>query len=72
MSDRRNLYRTAHVEPTDDVYMAFKPGCSESQFKFLRMEGGYNNQILLDGTELFRTDDASEGQIYTGPGVDCT
>ncbi|ELZ27455.1 hypothetical protein C475_06035 [Halosimplex carlsbadense 2-9-1] len=60
------------VEPTDDVYMLFEPGCSESRFKFLRMDGGYNNQILIDGTELFRTDDAAAGQIYTGPGVDCT
>jgi len=60
------------VEPTDDVYMVFKPDCSESQFEFLRMQGGYNNQVLLDGTELFRTDDASSGQVYTGPGIDCT
>ncbi|QLH75909.1 hypothetical protein HZS55_00695 [Halosimplex rubrum] len=59
------------VEPTDDVYMLFEPGCSESRFKFLRMQGGYNNQILIDGTELFRTDDATTGQVYTGPGVDC-
>jgi hypothetical protein len=35
------------------------------------MQGAYNNQILLDGTELFRTDDASNGQVYIGPGVDC-
>lgn len=60
------------VEPTDDVYMVFEPGCSESRFKFLRMQGSYNNQILLDGSELFRTDDATRGQVYTGPGLDCT
>lgn len=60
------------VEPTNDVYMMFEPGCSESRFKFLRMQGGYNNQILLDGSELFRTDSASAGQVYTGLGVDCT
>ncbi|MFB6151249.1 MAG: hypothetical protein ABEJ40_05530 [Haloarculaceae archaeon] len=60
------------VEPTDDVYLVFKPGCSKSQFKFLRMQGGYNNQILLDGTELFRTDDANRNQVYDGPGVKCT
>ena len=71
--DRGTVRVTASgVEPTDDIYMVFEPGCSESRFKFLRMQGSYNNQILLDGSELFRTDDATRGQVYTGPGLDCT
>jgi|GEM_PF-1535874 len=61
-----------NVEPTDDVYMLFEPGCSESRFKFLKMDGGYDNQILIDGTELFRTSEADAGEKYTGPGVECT
>lgn len=59
------------AEPTNDVYMVFAPGCSESTFRFVRMQGGYNNQILLDGTEMFRTSSTSPGTDYTRQGVDC-
>jgi hypothetical protein len=59
------------IEPTNDVYMVFKPGCDNSQVKFLAMSGSYNNQILIDGTPAFRTNDASSGQIYQAPGVEC-
>jgi hypothetical protein len=59
------------VEPTNDVYMVFKPGCTESKFKFISMSGGYNNQILFDGVEMFRTDATTAGTVYTRRGVDC-
>jgi hypothetical protein len=59
------------IEPTNDVYMVFKPGCDRSQVKFLAMSGSYNNQILIDGTPAFRTNDASSGQVYQAPGVEC-
>jgi len=59
------------VEPTNDVYMVFKPGCSESKFLFVRMSGGYDNQILLDGQEMFRTGSTSSGTVYTRRGTDC-
>jgi hypothetical protein len=59
-------------EPTNDLYLIFKPGCDESEFKYIDQDAAYNNQVLLDGSELFRSDDASEGTTYTGPGVDCT
>jgi flagellin-like protein len=59
------------VEPTNDVYMVFAPGCTESTFVFVRMSGGYNNQILLDGQEMFRTSSTTSGTVYTRRGVDC-
>lgn len=59
------------VEPTNDVYMVFEPGCSQSRFLFVRMQGGYNNQILLEGQEMFRTSSTSSGTVYTRRGVDC-
>jgi flagellin-like protein len=66
-----NVNATGGNEPTNDVYMVFKPGCSASKFKFISMAGGYNNQILFDGTEMFRTDTTSTGTVYTRRGVDC-
>lgn len=60
------------IEPTEDVYLLFKPGCDGSTLEFLEMDGSYNNQILLDGEELFRTDSATTGEEYDVPGVTCT
>jgi FlaG/FlaF family flagellin (archaellin) len=62
------------VEPTDDVYLLFKPGCSESSFVIIEYDAGYENQILL-GDDVF-IDNAKSAprnqKITTDVGVTCT
>jgi flagellin-like protein len=63
----------AGSEPTNDVYMVFKPGCEESTLKFIENNAGYSNEVYLEGARII--DDASdpsiEGQTFTAPGVEC-
>ena len=60
-------------EPTNDVYMVFKPGCERSKLKFVENNAGYSNEIYLEGTRIIdNASDASiEGQTFAAPGVEC-
>ena len=58
-------------EPTNDVYMVFKPGCTQSQFVYIDKSAAYDNHIYLDDNLLFIDSNTSPGQTFTGPGVDC-
>jgi|GEM_PF-2048130 len=37
------------TEPTNDIYMVFKPGCSGSRLKIIDVVAGYNNRIYVNG-----------------------
>lgn len=36
-------------EPTNDIYMVFKPGCSGSKLKIVDVSAGYHNRIYVNG-----------------------
>lgn len=62
----------AGSEPTNDVYLAFKPGCEESQFRFVAETAGYANEIYLDDEKIIDDTNAmTDGAVYTAPGVEC-
>ena len=59
-------------EPTNDVYMLFKPGCDESTVIFLENNAGYENDVYLDGTKVIDdASSASEDETFSAPGVEC-
>jgi len=63
---------SSSTEPTNDVFLVFKPGCEGSRLKFIKNDAGYDNRIYLDGSVI--VDDANaatEGQVFTAPGVEC-
>jgi len=37
------------TEPTNDIYMVFKPGCSGSKLKIIDVVAGYHNRIYING-----------------------
>jgi flagellin-like protein len=60
------------TEPTNDVFMVFKPGCESSTLRFIENTAGYSNRIYLNDTVII--DDASTaspGQTFSAPGVPC-
>jgi flagellin-like protein len=61
------------TEPTNDVFMVFKPGCEESNLRLITQTAGYHNQIYLGDESI--VDDASEpdnwNETFEAPGVDC-
>lgn len=60
------------TEPTNDVFLLFKPGCDRSTVVFLGESAGYANDVYLDGTKVIDdTNAASPGQRFTAPGVEC-
>lgn len=61
-----------NFEPTNDVYTIFKPGCDQSTFRYVGRSASYDNQILLDGEELFVDSNATAGTDYGAPGVECS
>jgi len=63
---------TSATEPTNDVFLLFKPGCEQSTVKFLKNSAGYNNEVYLDDTLIIPdARDASSGETFTAPGVTC-
>jgi hypothetical protein len=58
-------------EPTNDVYVVFKPGCQRSSFYYVTKRAGYDNHVLLDGETLFVANGRNQGKTFTGPGVTC-
>ena len=67
-------------EPTNDVYMLFEPGCDQSRLKIVYYQGGYDNSINMQGTEIVANtknaaptdpDDIDAAPIYTAPGIPC-
>jgi len=60
------------TEPTNDVFLVFKPDCEESTLKFIEQNAGYANRIYLNDTVI--VDDASTAspdQTFSAPGVPC-
>lgn len=63
---------TSENEPTNDIYMVFRPGCDESKLKFIAESAGYSNTIILGEEVIIQdTNDATEGKTYTAGGVEC-
>ena len=59
-------------EPTNDIYMLFKPGCDQSQIVILDERAGYDNQITIEGTVAIpNTNSITEGTVYNVSGVYC-
>lgn len=58
-------------EPTNDVYMVFKPGCDSSDFLYVDKRAAYDNDIYLDGDFLFEDSETAGGQTFSAPGVEC-
>lgn len=60
------------VEPTEDVWVAFKPGCDQSKFMYLGEETAGDHSVMLNGATMIpSTDSTPTGTIYTADGVDC-
>lgn len=64
-------------EPTNDIYMVFKPDCPTSKLRLVAQQGGYNNTIYLND-EMIVEDTADLGNsgtdidpplTYDAPGV---
>jgi hypothetical protein len=61
------------TEPTDDVFMLFKPGCDESTVLFVGQDAGYTSEIYLEGTEIIdnTNDNDNWDKTFSVPGVKC-
>ena len=60
------------TEPTNDIYVLFKPGCDQSEVVFIDESAGYDNRIYQDGSVVIdNTNDASIGESFTAPGLEC-
>jgi len=64
----------SEVEPTNDIYLLFHPGCSESTMVMLTERASYDNEILLGDTVIIDdTNTFGDGETVTGDfGVTCT
>lgn len=70
----------AGSEPTNDIYLVFKPGCSESEMQIVDVDAGYDNRIYVNGdvaiedTFDYSRDNASRVDPpveIDAPGVNC-
>lgn len=60
------------TEPTNDVFIAFQPGCDQSKVVFIKNSAGYNNRIYLEDTVIIEdARDADPGDTFTAPPVEC-
>lgn len=68
-----NLHLTTdNVEPTDDIFLLFQPGCTSSTVQFVAEDAGYSNQILLGDTVVINnTNNVGSGYTTSAPGVTC-
>jgi len=71
---------TAGSEPTNDIYMVFKPGCSGSELRIITVEAGYHNRVYVNGnvavpdTYDYSTANSSPDPTpvtLNAPGVNC-
>lgn len=63
-------------EPTNDIYVAFEPGCTQSRMKIVDLDAGYNNTVYMDDTVILNnvTNDHKspiKGTEFTAPGIPC-
>ncbi|WP_123539186.1 hypothetical protein [Halosimplex salinum] len=64
-------------EPTNDIYMVFKPGCSGSKLKIIDVSAGYTNRIYINGkvavpdTYPYNTGAKSTPVTLSAPAVNC-
>jgi len=65
-------------EPTNDIYMVFKPDCPSSTLKIVAQQGGYNNTIYLNGERIVNDTnalgngddvDVDPARTFEAPGV---
>jgi hypothetical protein len=60
------------TEPTNDIYLAFSPGCDASTLKLVAEQAGYDNSILVgDEVVIEDTNAASAGTEYEAPAATC-
>jgi len=60
------------TEPTNDIYILFKPGCDQSKVVFLEENHSYDNRLYQDGTVVIEnTDGQPGGKEFTAPGLGC-
>jgi sulfur carrier protein ThiS len=74
------LLRPDDSEPTNDIYMVFKPGCSGSDLKIVDVSAGYHNTIYVNGQVAVpdtyeysqHNDDRTEPPVeLSAPAVNC-
>jgi hypothetical protein len=71
------LLRPADSEPTNDIYMVFKPGCSQSELKVVDVSAGYHNriyvndQVAIPDTAPYNSGAKSTPKLLTAPAVNC-
>lgn len=67
-------------EPTNDIYMVFKPGCSGSTLEIIDVSAGYNNRIYINGNvavqdtydySTYNSAASSTPVTLSAPGVNC-
>lgn len=60
------------TEPTNDIYVLFKPGCDQSKVVFIEESAGYDNRIYQSGEVIIEnTNDAATGETFEAPGLHC-
>lgn len=65
-------YDTSATEPTNDVFLVFKPGCDQSRFKIVAESAGYDNEIYFEDEKIVdNTNDIDTDKVYTASGVKC-
>ncbi|ELZ24953.1 hypothetical protein C475_11970 [Halosimplex carlsbadense 2-9-1] len=64
-------------EPTNDIYMVFKPGCSGSKLKVIDVDAGYHNkvyindQVAIPDTAPYDSGTKPTPKLLNAPGVNC-
>jgi flagellin-like protein len=65
-------------EPTNDIYIVFKPDCPSSTLEIVAQQGGYNNTIYLNGERIVNDTnalgngdnvDVDPARTFEAPGV---
>lgn len=68
---------SAATEPTNDIFMVFKPGCDESELVLVDVEALYHNEVYMNGERIIDDTSVYDGlgdadtEEFTAPGVEC-
>lgn len=80
IKDNDLVVESAGSEPTNDIYVVFKPGCDKSKVKIVNVDVGYNNSLYVNGKVAVPdayeyseyNDDRTEPPVtLDAPAVDC-
>lgn len=62
----------AGTEPTNDIFLVFKPGCEESTLLLADVNAGYDNEVYMNDERIIDdTSTAPTPHEFTAPGVEC-